>query len=76
MKNNLIYPYYISYLTNRLIENKITKSSFALLKMSNSKFDEFVDRFTRDELFKEKIIELHKSEIRDQKIDDIFDDIT
>jgi hypothetical protein len=43
--------------------------------MSNSSFEDFKYRFENDELFHSKVIELHKSEVRDKKIDDIFDDL-
>ncbi len=75
MKNDELYPYYLNYLNDKLIEGKITKGSISLLKLSNSKFEEFKFRFETDELFHDRIIELHKSEIRDKKIDDIFDEL-
>jgi hypothetical protein len=74
MKNDEIYPYYIDYLNDRLNEGKISKGSLSLLKMSSSSFEDFKFRFENDELFHDRIIELHKSEMRDKKIDDIFDD--
>ena len=74
MKNDLEYPYYLTYLNGRLLEGKITKGSFSLLKMSSSSYDDFKYRFENDELFNKKVIEMHKSENRDKKIDDIFDD--
>ena len=75
MKTDTIYPYYLSYLEERLKDGKISKGSFALLKMSDSTFCDFKFRFENDEPFTKRMLELHKSEIRDQKIDDIFDDI-
>jgi len=75
MKNDEIYPYYIDYLNDRLNEGKISKGSLSLLKMSSSSFEDFKYRFENDELFNSKVIELHKSEVRDKKIDDIFDDL-
>ena len=75
MKKDSIYPYFIDYLNDRLNEGKITKGSLSLLKMSKSSFEDFKFRFENDELFRDKIIELHKSEVRDKKIDDIFDDL-
>jgi hypothetical protein len=74
MKTDTIYPYYLSYLEERLKDGKISKGSFTLLKMSYSSFCDFKFRFENDELFTKKMLELHKSEIRDQKIDDIFND--
>jgi hypothetical protein len=75
MKTDKIYPYYLDYLNDRLSEGKISKGSFSLLKMSSASFEDFKYRFENDELFSKKAIELHKSEIRDKKIDDIFDDL-
>ena len=75
MKTDTIYPYYLSYLEERLRDGKISKGSLSLLKMSSSSFEDFKYRFENDELFNEKVIELHKSEVRDKKIDDIFDDL-
>jgi hypothetical protein len=74
MKTDEIYPYYLDYLNNRMLEGKISKGSFSLLKISKDSFEDFKFRFENDELFSKKVIELHKSEIRDKKIDDIFDD--
>jgi hypothetical protein len=74
MKKDEIYPYYLDYLNDRLNEGKISKGSLSLLKMSSSSFEDFKFRFENDELFHDRIIELHKSEMRDKKIDDIFDD--
>jgi hypothetical protein len=74
MKKDEIYPYYIDYLNDRLNQGKISKGSLSLLKMSSSSFEDFKYRFENDELFNSKVIELHKSEMRDKKIDDIFDD--
>ena len=75
MKNDKIYPYYLTYLESRLNEGKISKGSFSLLKISNDSFEDFKFKYENDELFSNRIIKLHTSEIRDQKIDDIFDDI-
>ena len=75
MKNDTIYPYYLTYLESRLNEGKISKGSFSLLKISNDSFEDFKFKYENDELFSNRIIKLHTYEIRDQKIDDIFDDI-
>jgi len=75
MKNEELYPEYLTYLDNKLNESKISKGKYSLLKISRSSFNDFIIRFEKDELFKQSIIELHKSETRDKKIDDIFDDI-
>jgi hypothetical protein len=75
MKNDTIYPYYLTYLESRLNEGKISKGSFSLLKISNDSFEDFKFKYENDELFSNRIIKLHTSEIRDKKIDNIFDDI-
>jgi len=74
MKKDLVYPYYLTYLESRLFEGEISKGSMSLLKLSRSAFDDFKYRFENDELFHSRIIELHKAETRDKKIDDLFDD--
>jgi hypothetical protein len=75
MKNEELYPEYSTYLDNKLNESKISRGKYSLLKISRTSFNDFIIRFEKDELFRKSIIELHKSEIRDKKIDDIFDDI-
>jgi hypothetical protein len=75
MKDDKLYPFYVVYLDWQLNESKINKGKYSLFRISNSKFDEFKSRFDNDELFSDKIIELYKSEIRDKKIDNIFNDI-
>jgi hypothetical protein len=74
MKDDELYPLYISYLDWQLSENKINRGKWSLLKISNSKFEEFKLRYENDELFYDRVLELYKSEVRDKKIDDIFDD--
>ena len=75
MKNEELYPEYLTYLDNRILESKISRGEYSLLRMSRSSFDSFKLKFETDELFHKSIIGLHKSETRDKKIDDIFDDI-
>ena len=72
---DLVYPYYLCYLEWRLFEGEISKGSRSLLKISKSAFEDFKYRFENDELFHSRVIELHKAETRDKKIDDIFDDL-
>lgn len=74
MKNDEFYKEYITYLEWRFSKNQINKGKLSLLKMSKQSFDDFKSKLERDEVFNEKIIEIMKSEIRDKKIDDIFDD--
>ena len=75
MKNDELYPEFITYLDSQLNEGRISKNKLALLKITGSYFQTFKTKFEIDELFRERVIKLHKSEIRDKKIDDIFDDL-
>lgn len=75
MKNDELYKEYIAYLDWKLSESKINRGKYALLKMSSQSFEEFKNRFENDETFSDKIVEIMKAEVRDKKIDNIFDDI-
>lgn len=75
MKDDCVYPYYVVYLEDRLISGEISRGAYKMLIISGSAFEDYKYRFNEDELFHEKQIELYKSESRDKKIDDIFDDI-
>jgi hypothetical protein len=74
MKNEELYPEYINYLNWRLESGKINKGKWSLLKMSRSSFDEFLKRMDLDPTFSEMIFEINRTEQRDKKIDDIFND--
>lgn len=74
MKNDVIYPIFVNYLELQVNEGKLSKGKFSLLKMSSSYFESFKKNFETDELFKNKVLENWKVEVRDKKIDDIFDD--
>ncbi len=75
MRNDELYPEYLTYLNWRLSESKISNGKYSLLKISRSSLEDFKTKLENDELFNKRIVELHKSEIRDQKIDDIFDEL-
>jgi len=75
MKNEELYPEYLTYLDNRLLESKISKGEYFLLKMSRTSFDSFRIKLENEDDFYGRIMKLHTSETRDKKIDDIFDDI-
>lgn len=74
MKNEELYQEYSTYLDWRLDQKQINKGKYSLLKMSRQAFEDFKLRVENDETFNDMIIELMKTEIRDQKIDDIFDE--
>lgn len=75
MKNDELYLEYKTYLDWRLNKGQINKGKYSLLKMSRTSFEDFKTRLENDETFNDMIIEIMKSEIRDKKIDDIFNDI-
>lgn len=74
MKNDPIYPFYLAWLNSQLDGGKISKGQFSILKITFSKFEDFKIKFEADELFNSSIIKKYKSENRDQKINDIFDE--
>jgi hypothetical protein len=78
MKNDKIYPLFVAYLEHRIkstdFGDKLTESKVALLKISSSYFSHFKDKLEENELFQKRILEFWKTEIRDKKIEDIFDD--
>ena len=67
MKNDVLYPIYLRYLNGRLLEGKLSRGSFAPLRISKSSFDDFKYKYENDEKFSTVIN-------RDKKIDDLFDD--
>ena len=75
MKKDYLYQDYLNYLDFRLKENQINKGKYSLLKISSNGFEEFKKMFENDEPFRQKVLKIKISEIRDKKIDDIFDDI-
>jgi len=74
MKSEELYREYVTYLDWRLSNSQISKGKWSLLKISRQSFDDFKLKLENDETFNDKIIEIMKTEIRDQKIEDIFDD--
>jgi hypothetical protein len=74
MKEDELYIDYLNYLDWRLNESQISKGKYSLLKISESSFNQFKNSFENDEHFRNKIVKIKISEIRDKKIDDIFDD--
>ncbi len=75
MKNEELYLEYLEYLNWRLNNKQINKGKYSLLKMSRSSFEDFKVRLENDITFNDMIVEIMRIEIRDKKIDDIFDDI-
>lgn len=74
MKNEELYLEYKTYLDWRLNQNQINNGKYSLLKMSRQSFEDFKNRFDNDETFFDMIIELMRTENRDKKINDIFDE--
>ena len=71
MKNEKLYPMYLNYLDDQLNDGKITKGAYSLFKITGNKFEEFISKMEKDELFESEQIK----EFRDKKIDDIFYDL-
>lgn len=74
MKNDPIYSYYLSYIKERLDTGRLSNGAYSLFRISKDQFEKFKFYFESDELFNKKIVELHKREMRDQKINDILND--
>jgi hypothetical protein len=74
MKNEELYQEYVTYLDWRLNQSQISRGKWSLLKISRQSFEDFKLKLENDETFNDKIIEIMKTEIRDQKIEDIFDE--
>jgi hypothetical protein len=69
-KKHELYNYYLVYIENRNISNGAKK----LMMISESSFNDFKFQYENNKQFKIKIDDLIKSEIRDNKIDDLLDD--
>jgi len=69
-KKHELYKFYKVYIDGKKISNGAKK----LMKMSESSFDDFKYQYDKNVDFKFRIDEMVKSEIRDNKIDDILDD--
>lgn len=74
MKDEQLYLEFINYLDWKLNSSKISKGKYCLLRISREAFEDFKDRYKNDETFSDMIVEIMKTETRDKKIDDIFDD--
>jgi hypothetical protein len=69
-KKHELYNYYLIYIENRKMSNGAKK----LMMISESSFNDFKFQYENSKDFKFKIDELIKSEIRDNKLDDLLDD--
>jgi hypothetical protein len=74
MKDHELYQKFIYYLESQVRCGSISSGKFSILKMSSDYFQTFIKKYERDELFQKRVIENYKSETRDKKIDDIFND--
>ena len=74
MKEETLYQDYLNYLEWRLKEGQINKGKYSLMKISNTGYVDFKKTFENEEHFRQKVLKIKISEIRDKKIDYIFDD--
>lgn len=70
IKKDLMYKTYICYLNYRLLKEEISSGEYQLLKISGYYFEGFKKQCENKE-FKEKVDGFMKTELRDEKIDDI-----
>lgn len=68
-KNHELYHFYELYVDNK----KISKGAKRLMMMSESSFNDFKFEYEKDKDFKIRIDDLVRSEMRDNKIDDLLD---
>lgn len=73
MKNDKLYNLYLDYLNFKLLKKQLTNNKYLFLKMSLSYFNDFKNKFENNETFKKKIIEVYRIEVRDKKINKIFE---
>jgi len=69
-KKHELYHFYEIYIDNKNISNGAKR----LMKISESSFNDFKFQYEKDSDFKQRIDEIVKSEVRDNKIDDLLDD--
>jgi hypothetical protein len=70
IKFNKLYPLYLEYLKTR----RLSKGAFELIKISESEFISFKDRYEKDPIFHDDQDKIFKQLIRDEKINDIIND--
>ena len=69
-KKHELYRFYEIYIDNKNISNGAKR----LMKISESSFDDFKFQYEKNIEFKHRIDDIVKSEVRDNKIDDLLDD--
>ena len=69
-KKHELYRFYEIYIDNKNISNGAKR----LMKISESSFDDFKFQYEKNIEFKQRIDDIVKSEVRDNKIDDLLDD--
>jgi len=70
IKEHELYPLYEIYINSK----NTTPGKKILMKMSGSSFENFIHQYKNNFEFADKIDELAKSEFRNSKIEDLFDD--
>ena len=70
IKDDELYPLYISFLENRNLKS----GAFKLAQISNTMFNDFVNRYESSPDFKQKQDNIYKSIKRDITIDEILDE--
>lgn len=74
IKNHGLYFFYISYLEYKRDIGKISDGAFRLLKISESSFNDFIYNYEHSPKFNTIVNEIHRKEIRDEKISDILNE--
>lgn len=70
IKFHKLYPLYLEYLKTR----RLSKGALELIKISESDFFTFKDKYEKDPTFHDEQERIFKQLIRDEKINDIIND--
>lgn len=73
MINDELYPYYLTWLLDRLDKNEINSGEYELFKISESFFLQYKSRYNKEYEFRNAQSGLYKSLQRQDKIDKIID---
>jgi hypothetical protein len=68
IKEHELYPIYLTYLKSK----NLNSGQFNLSKISESKFNTFVDRYSKDEEFMKDQFHIYKVSVRDAKISEVL----
>lgn len=72
IQSHRLYEFYINYLDYKKQLNRFSDGAYAILKISESSFNDFTYDYENNDKFQKFINDIHISEVRDKKIKDIL----